>query len=112
MRRPQRVMVVVNVLTQRSVQRIRGYGRHSRRVVCWRQGAHHLKIDSAAPRRWSRRRGVKCGVDSLVGGSKLAGEMTAISTLHLGASVQYRVVSEMPPSDDAPGRCAGCGADA
>ncbi len=46
-------------------------------------------------------RGVTCGVDDPAGGSKLAGEMTAISTLHLGASVQYHVVSEMPPSDDA-----------
>lgn len=36
-----------------------------------------------------------------VGGAKPAGDMAVISTLHLGSSVQYRVVSEMPPSGEA-----------
>lgn len=36
-----------------------------------------------------------------VGGAKPAGDMTVISTLHSGSSVQYRVVSETLPSTEA-----------
>jgi ABC-2 type transport system ATP-binding protein len=40
-------------------------------------------------------------VTTPVGGAKPAGDMTVISTLHLGSSVQYRVVSETQPTLDA-----------
>ena len=40
-------------------------------------------------------------VTTPVGGAKPAGDMTVIATLHLGSSVQYRVVSETQPTPDA-----------
>ncbi|MGZ3667851.1 MAG: ATP-binding cassette domain-containing protein, partial [Ktedonobacterales bacterium] len=40
-------------------------------------------------------------VTTPVGSAKPAGDVTVISTLHLGSSVQYRVVSETLPSVDA-----------